>query len=92
MPCQFQVRRDGQLLSPSEELQVVVDHCNDLYKDAEMRRSRRYLHIPISIHIDEVACTCAHTFAQGRLFQLRGWSSVQIMRRCAGSKECEWLK
>ena len=88
----FQVRKDGQLLSPSEELRVVVDHYNGLYADEMMQRPWRSLPMPMSIHVDEVWHALVH-------IPLRKAVSCDsapgaLYRSCAevlAPKVCEWL-
>ena len=88
----FQVRKDGQLLSPSEELRVVVDHYNGLYADEMMQRSWRSLPMPMSIHVDEVWHALVHIPLRKAVSC--GSAPGALYRSCAevlAPKVCEWL-
>ena len=88
----FQVRNDGQLLSPPEELRVVVDHYNDLYADKMMQRSCRSLPMPMSIHVDEVWHALVHIPLRKAVSC--GSAPGALYRSCAevlAPKVCEWL-
>ena len=88
----FQVRKDGHLLSPSEEVQVVVEHYNNLYKDGDMRRSSRCLPAPVSITVDEVWHALMHIPLRKAVSSKS--AAGALYRSCAdvlAPKVCQWL-
>ena len=88
----FQIRKDGHLLGPSEELQVVIDHYNSLYKDGDMRRISRSLPTPVSVTVNEVWHALMHIPLRKAVSS--NSAAGALYRSCAdvlAPKVCQWL-